>query len=117
MKKALLFAGRVTAGYLLVGVLWALFSENLLSVLFREKEVFEQFYQNRDWFYVFTAAILLFLLIGYYFIAIQSATKRYQDFFNDYPNRFFTEGHWMGKYWMLTGRFLIFSGTLMKRHS
>lgn len=57
------FEHKLTASYIMLGLLWILFSDNLLGLLVSDKESFNRFQTYKGWFYVLmTGAFFFFFL-------------------------------------------------------
>lgn len=61
-----LIPGKIVIIYLIVGGLWIVFSDLVLSTLVQDLELLNRLQTLKGWFYVGITAVLLYLLIQYY---------------------------------------------------
>lgn len=59
-------AVKIAGGYLIVGVLWILFSDQVLLGMFEERELLSRAQTYKGWLYVAITAILVFALVSRY---------------------------------------------------
>jgi signal transduction histidine kinase len=73
------FEYRITLGYLVVGCLWILFSDNLLGALIQEPEMITRLQTYKGWFYVIITGILLYLMLRNHLRKLRSAEQSAKD--------------------------------------
>lgn len=57
------FEYRITLAYLLVGVIWIIFSDRLINAFISDRELLTQIQTYKGWFYVVVTAVLFFLFL------------------------------------------------------
>ncbi|MBK7213803.1 MAG: hypothetical protein IPH88_11020 [Bacteroidales bacterium] len=62
-KKKYSFAFRITLIYIVLGVLWILFSDRFMFLLFKDTHTLNLVSTYKGWFYVLLTGWLLFLLV------------------------------------------------------
>ncbi len=70
------FEYKITAVYLILGGLWILFSDNLLYLLFNDREALTQMQTYKGWFYVVITALLLYSLLKKHLVKLRSAEQK-----------------------------------------
>lgn len=75
MRK-LKFEYRIIAGYVIVGGLWIVFSDKLLSYFIREPDMLTRLQTFKGWFYVAITAILFYLLLKSHLVKIRNAEQK-----------------------------------------
>ena len=75
MQK-LKFEYRIIAGYVLVGGLWIVFSDKLLSYFIREPDMLTRLQTFKGWFYVSITAILFYHLLKSHLVKIRNAEQK-----------------------------------------
>jgi signal transduction histidine kinase/ActR/RegA family two-component response regulator len=78
MRK-LKFEYRIIAGYIIIGGLWILFSDGLLSTFIREPDLLTRLQTVKGWFYVIVTAILFYVLLKSHLVKIRTAEQRAID--------------------------------------
>jgi len=73
------FEYRLVAGYLIIGGIWILFSDKLLSLFFRDPDILTQLQTVKGWFYVIVTAILFYVLLKIHLVKIRTAEQRAID--------------------------------------
>jgi signal transduction histidine kinase len=75
MRK-LKFEYRIIAGYVLVGGLWIVFSDKLLSYFIREPDMLTRLQTFKGWFYVLITALLFYTLLKSHLVKIRHAEQK-----------------------------------------
>jgi signal transduction histidine kinase/ActR/RegA family two-component response regulator len=75
MQK-LKFEYRIIAGYVIVGGLWIVFSDKLLSYFIREPDMLTRMQTFKGWFYVLITAILFYTLLKSHLVKIRNAEQK-----------------------------------------
>jgi signal transduction histidine kinase/CheY-like chemotaxis protein len=75
MQK-LKFEYRIIAGYVIVGSLWIVFSDKLLSYFIREPDMITRLQTFKGWFYVLITAILFYSLLKSHLVKIRNAEQK-----------------------------------------
>ena len=75
MKK-LKFEYRITAGYIIVGGLWIIFSDRLLNYFINDPESLTRIQTYKGWFYVVITAVLFYYLLKSHLIKIRNAEQK-----------------------------------------
>ena len=75
MRK-LKFEYRIIAGYVIVGGLWIVFSDTLLSYFIREPDMLTRLQTFKGWFYVLITAILFYFLLKSHLVKIRNAEQK-----------------------------------------
>jgi signal transduction histidine kinase len=75
MQK-LKFEYRIIAGYVIVGSLWIVFSDKLLSYFIREPDMLTRLQTFKGWFYVLITAILFYSLLKSHLVKIRNAEQK-----------------------------------------
>lgn len=76
--------------YLVIGVVWILFSDQMLNAFTNNPKTITQIQTFKGWFFVGASAVLIFSLVSLYFNQLESAHKKLQkskDFHLDLLNR------------------------------
>jgi signal transduction histidine kinase/ActR/RegA family two-component response regulator len=73
------FEYRITAGYFIVGVLWILFSDIMLSSMIKDPDLLTNFQTLKGWFYVIITAILLYLILKRHLIKLRNAEYKARE--------------------------------------
>jgi signal transduction histidine kinase len=75
MQK-LKFEYRITAGYVIVGGLWIVFSDKLLGYLIRDPDTLTRIQTYKGWFYVIITAFLFYSLLKSHLVKIRNAEQK-----------------------------------------
>jgi signal transduction histidine kinase/ActR/RegA family two-component response regulator len=75
MRK-LKFEYRIIAGYIIVGGLWIIFSDKLLSYFIRDPDLLTRIQTFKGWFYVLITAILFYSLLKSHLVKIRNAEQK-----------------------------------------
>jgi signal transduction histidine kinase/CheY-like chemotaxis protein len=67
------FEYRITAGYLIVGGIWILFSDLILESFIENTVLLTRFQTYKGWFYVIITAILLYLILKKHLVNLRKA--------------------------------------------
>jgi signal transduction histidine kinase/ActR/RegA family two-component response regulator len=78
MQK-LKFEYRITAGYIIVGGLWIVFSDKLLGYLIRDPDSLTRIQTYKGWFYVIITAFLFYSLLKSHLVKIRNAEQKAID--------------------------------------
>ncbi len=73
------FEYRLIAGYLIVGCLWIVFSDKLLSYFVKDPEFLTRIQTFKGWFYVIVTSILFYSLLKRHLIKIRNAEQKARD--------------------------------------
>jgi signal transduction histidine kinase len=76
MMRKLKFEYRITAGYVIVGGLWIVFSDKLLNYFIREPDMLTWIQTLKGWFYVLITAILFYSLLKNHLVKIRHAEQK-----------------------------------------
>ena len=75
MQK-LKFEYRITAGYIVVGGLWIIFSDRILNYFINDAESLTRIQTYKGWFYVVITAILFYSLLKRHLVKIRNAEQK-----------------------------------------
>lgn len=75
MQK-LKFEYRIIAGYVIVGGIWIIFSDKLLSYFIREPDMLTRMQTFKGWFYVLITALLFYTLLKSHLVKIRHAEQK-----------------------------------------
>jgi signal transduction histidine kinase/ActR/RegA family two-component response regulator len=78
MQK-LKFEYRIIAGYVIIGGLWILFSDELLSYFIRDPDTLTRLQTFKGWFYVLVTAVLLYVALKIHLVKIRNAEQKAID--------------------------------------
>ena len=78
MRK-LKFEYQIIAGYIIVGGLWILFSDKLLSYFIRDPDLLTRLQTFKGWFYVIVTAVLFYILLKAHLVKIRNAEQKAID--------------------------------------
>ena len=73
------FEYRIIAAYIIIGGLWIVFSDRLLSYFIRDPDLLTRIQTYKGWFYVIITAALFYLLLKSHLIKIRHAEQRAID--------------------------------------
>jgi len=73
------FEYRIIAGYIIIGGLWIIFSDKLLSYFIRETELLTRLQTFKGWFYVLITAILFYSLLKSHLAKIRDAEQKARE--------------------------------------
>jgi signal transduction histidine kinase/ActR/RegA family two-component response regulator len=73
------FEYRITAGYFIVGVLWILFSDLLLSCFIKDPLLLTRLQTLKGWFYVIITAILFYLILNRHLAKLRTAELKARE--------------------------------------
>ncbi len=73
------FEYRFTLIYLIVGISWILFSDNLLYFFVTDSNTLTELQTYKGWFYVIITSILLYVMLKKHFIKIQKAEQKAKE--------------------------------------
>lgn len=86
-------AYRITGIYLLLGLLWILFSDMLLAWFIKDMEKMRIMQTFKGWFYVLVTAVLFFLLIHKSFKRLDKARASLREAVSHYSHLFLNNPH------------------------
>lgn len=66
---------KITAGYIAVGILWILFSDELVTAIFLDKEYLKQVQTIKGWFFVVVTGTFLYLFLRIQFSNIRQVNE------------------------------------------
>jgi signal transduction histidine kinase len=78
MRK-LNFEYRITAGYIVVGGLWIVFSDKLLNYFVRDPDIITRFQTYKGWFYVAVTALFLYLILKNHLVRLRNAEHKAKE--------------------------------------
>lgn len=73
------FEYRITAGYIIVGGLWIVFSDRILNYFINDPELLTRIQTYKGWFYVVITAVLFYSLLKSHLVKIRNAEQRAID--------------------------------------
>jgi signal transduction histidine kinase len=73
------FEYRITAGYIIVGGLWIVFSDKILGYLIRDPDSLTRIQTYKGWFYVIITAFLFYSLLKSHLVKIRNAEQKAVD--------------------------------------
>jgi signal transduction histidine kinase len=79
MVQKIKFEYRITAGYLIIGGLWIVFSDELLNSLIEDSETLTKLQTLKGWFYVIITAFLFYSLLKAHLEKIRQAEHKAKE--------------------------------------
>lgn len=79
LLKKIKFEYRITAGYLIIGGLWIIFSDKLLNSLIKDSDTLTRLQTLKGWFYVVITAILFYSLLKSHLEKIREAEHKAKE--------------------------------------
>ena len=70
------FEYRIIAGYIIIGGIWIVFSDEILSYLIRDPDLLTRMQTYKGWFYVIVTAILFYSLLKSHLVKIRNAEQK-----------------------------------------
>lgn len=73
------FEYRIIAGYVIIGGIWILFSDKIVSYFFKDPDILTNIQTFKGWFYVVITAILFYLILKSHLAKIREAEQKAID--------------------------------------
>ncbi len=73
------FENRITAGYLIIGGLWIIFSDKILIYFIKDPDIITRIQTFKGWFYVGITGVLLYLILKRHLVKLRDAEQKARE--------------------------------------